>query len=108
MIVGVGCDIVEIQRLSKHQEKLASRILTKNEYRLYQQYDVNRQLEFLAGRFAAKEAIIKALDQPKLLSDIEVLNNDGGKPQCQLGNYTIHVSISHEKQYAMAYAICEK
>lgn len=108
MIVGIGCDIVEISRLRVHQDMLATKILTKKEYKQYSLYQKDRQIEFLAGRFAAKEAIIKALNEPKLLSDIEVLNNECGKPFCMTENYTIHISISHEKNYAIAYALCEK
>ena len=108
MIIGIGCDIVEISRLAHRQEGLAKKILTVKEYQLYLSYRKSRQLEFLAGRFAAKEAIIKALNEPKLLSDIEVLNNECGKPVCKLNDYTIHISIAHETNLAIAYAICEK
>lgn len=108
MIIGVGCDIVEIKRLQHNQEALAKRILSEKEYECYSSYKEERQLEYLAGRFAVKEAIVKAMDKEMLLSMIEVLNNDMGKPVCKIDGYTIHVSIAHEKEYATAYVICEK
>ena len=63
--------------------------------------------EFLAGRFSAKEAVVKALDVPKLVKDIEILNDENGKPYCTLEGYKIHISISHETEYSCAYALCE-
>lgn len=108
MIVGVGCDIVAINRLKQNQEAMAKRILSKKEYECYHSYHHERQLEYLAGRFAAKEAVVKAIDQKILLSEIEVLDDDRGKPVCSIEGYILHVSIAHEKDYATAYVICEK
>lgn len=108
MIVGVGCDIVEIKRLQQNQDAMAKRILTKKEFDCYSSYNQERQLEYLAGRFAIKEAIVKAMDKEMLLSMIEVLNDDMGKPICKIDGYHIHLSIAHEKEYAIAYVICEK
>lgn len=108
MIIGVGCDIVAINRLKQNQEAMAKRILSKKEYLCYHSFHNERQLEYLAGRFAAKEAIVKAIDKKILLSEIEVLNDDRGKPVCSMDGYVLHVSIAHEKDYATAYVICEK
>lgn len=108
MILGVGCDITAIQRFEKNCDELAIRILTKKEQEYYFRYPAQRRKEFLAGRFAAKEAVIKALDQKRLLSEIEILSDAMGKPVCSIMGYRIHLSISHEKEYAMAYVICEK
>ncbi|MDF9824716.1 holo-[acyl-carrier protein] synthase [Breznakia sp. PF5-3] len=108
MIIGIGCDIVEIDRIKDKQEELAKRILTQAEYQLYKSYAVKRRLEFLVGRFAAKEAIFKACNKTVLISNIEVLQGDSGEPICNWGDYQIHISIAHEKHYAIAYAICEK
>ncbi|NBK96499.1 MAG: holo-[acyl-carrier-protein] synthase [Clostridia bacterium] len=108
MMVGIGCDIVEIKRLENKQEALAKRILSEQEYHLYQSFPKKRAMEFLAGRFAAKEAIVKACPQNLLLNEIEVLYDDFHKPICSIKNYQIHISIAHENAYAIAYAICEK
>lgn len=104
MIIGVGCDIVEISRISL---EIGERILTDLEKKLCEDFSENRKLEFIAGRFCAKEAIVKALNKKVLLSDIEVLYKDD-KPYCKFEDYKISVSISHEKNYAIAFAICEK
>lgn len=108
MIHGIGCDIVQINRLKEKQNEFANKILTKCERELYDTYTQKRQLEFLAGRFAAKEAIFKAMHNPSLtLSMIEILHDELGCPICNIEGYQIHISISHEKEYAIAYAICE-
>lgn len=107
MIIGIGCDIVEIARLQKHQTKIADRILSDKEKAIYNQLQTKRQLDFLAGRFAAKEAIFKANNDYKIMSMIEIVE-EGGKPVCIMPDCKVHISISHEHAYVIAYAICEK
>jgi holo-[acyl-carrier protein] synthase len=107
VITGIGCDIVAIARFRKDAEKLAQRILTQDEAKLYAQLSETRKPEWLAGRFAAKEAIAKALGQDKVITQISVLSTDEGKPICAIEGYSILVSISHEKEYAIAYAIVQ-
>lgn len=107
MITNIGCDIVKIERLATKKDQIAKKIFSDKEYKQYQSYKGYRQLEFLAGRFAAKEAIYKAHNEFKVLSEIEILCVNG-KPTCQLDGYKIHISIAHEDDYAMAYVICEK
>jgi holo-[acyl-carrier protein] synthase len=111
MIIGIGTDIIKVSRV---QEKLASKILTKEEISLYEAFNSeSRKQEFLAGRFAAKEAVIKALTSPDqiiTLQDIIILPNAHGKPHvlvCKMTDITIHISISHEKDYAIAFCIAE-
>lgn len=109
MIIGIGCDLVEIERLKANQDALAKRLLTIKEYETYLSFRGHRALEFLAGRFAAKEAIFKAIKMKSLtLGQIEVLVDESGCPVCPIEGYKIHLSISHEKKYAMAYVIVEK
>lgn len=103
MIVGIGCDIVDKKRITL---EIGERILSEKEKELMVSFNDFRKLEFIAGRFCAKEAIIKALNKKVLFSDIEVLYRDD-KPYCEYENYKISVSISHEKDYAMAFALCE-
>ena len=67
----IGCDIVNIDRI-KDPYKIARRILSEQEYEQFSNYSSNRQKEFLAGRFAAREAIIKALPIPLKLKEIVV------------------------------------
>lgn len=107
MITGIGCDIVKIERLKQNHAKIALRILSVSELELYQSFNGERQLQFLAGRFAAKEAIFKAHNDFEVMSNIEILEKNG-KPYCETETHIIHVSISHEAAYAIAYATCVK
>jgi holo-[acyl-carrier-protein] synthase len=108
VISGIGCDIVHVNRIRKQNETFYKRVLTEKEQELYLSFTEARKLEFLAGRFAAKEAIYKACNDTKVISNIEVLNDESGRPYCNVDGYKIHISISHDGDYAMAYAICEK
>lgn len=116
MISGMGIDILEISRLRVSDEqnhRLARRILTDSEYTQYISFKKNRQIEFLAGRFSAKEAFAKAFGTGfgKKLSwqDVEVINNEAGKPLIVTNttNNIIHLSLSHEKNYVVASVIIE-
>lgn len=109
MILGIGCDIVEIKRIQEMMPKgLARRILTDSEYQIFEALSANRKPEWLAGRFAAKEAVYKALPDCKLtVSQIEITVVQN-KPACLMAPYQIHLSIAHEREHAIAYAICEQ
>ncbi len=115
MIIGVGIDIVEIKRIKQvmtRQPRFAKRILTDNEYRRYIDLHNQRQVEFLAGRFAAKEAFMKAVgtgvSKEFTWQDVEIVNNERGKPIMEGSiEETIHLSISHSKDYAVAQVIIE-
>lgn len=116
MIKGTGIDILEFTRLHQQKEKnhrLAKRILTEQEFKRYVQLNGNRQIEFLGGRFAAKEAFAKALGTGigKAFSwkDISILNNDQGRPivHTQITRDPIHLSISHSENYVVASIIIE-
>lgn len=113
MIKGLGIDLVEIERIKKiaARDNFVARILSANEQKLYEQFSSEaRQLEFLAGRFAAKEAYGKALGTGIGAVDfksIEILNDEQGKPYCANRQDTVHVSISHSDHYAVAIVIIE-
>lgn len=117
MIKGIGTDIIEIQRISSASEGFFKRIFTNKEM----QYFHGRNYEVLAGSFAVKEAVAKALGtgfrgfSPK---DIEVLRDDLGKPYVilyenarslfeQLNGTAVFVSISHNKSNAVGFAVIE-
>lgn len=105
-ILGIGVDLVDITRLN---EKLAQRFLTIKELELFNNLNGSRKLEFFGGRIAAKEAIFKALPDNNLhFSEIEVLYDKNYKPICKYKDYLIHVSITHEDNKAIAFAIVEK
>lgn len=105
---GVGIDIVENLRFKqKLSMDFVKQILTENELKVYKSKNGNKKIEYLCGRFAAKEAIIKCVsdfENPHML-EIEIMNNDIGKPIVQFKNYKILLSISHEKNYTVAIAI---
>jgi holo-[acyl-carrier protein] synthase len=102
MIKGIGVDIVEISRVKL---EIAFKVLSNEEYKLFDSMSKIRKLEFLAGRFAIKEALYKAgLKLP--YADMNIKYNDDNS--IYLDNYPdIKISISHEKKYAIGFAIYE-
>lgn len=109
-MIGIGCDIVKLKRVENAMRKEGFlRILTPKEQVLFARVGKNRQCEWLAGRFAAKEAVIKAMSAQKelLLSQVEILY-DGKRPSCLLPDVIVHISIAHEEDYAIAYAMVER
>ena len=115
MIVGVGIDVVDIARFGATLDRtprLRPRLFTDAEQRL--------PLASLAARFAAKEALAKALGAPAGLrwSDCEVLSDETGRPDLvvtgtvaeridELGGSRLHVSISHDAGVAVAMVVVE-
>ena len=123
-VIGIGTDIVKVPRIKRLMKKrgdsFAQRILHKNEFEIYK--DHHAGANYLAKRFAAKEALSKALGTGIAkginFEDIEVINNDDGKPNLilhgaalaianQLGVKKSFISLSDEKKYAIAYVIIE-
>lgn len=121
MITGVGTDIIEIERIDQSIEKYGKKFLDRLFSPEEQSYcDKHKEsARHYAGRFAAKEAVVKALgtgiSEGTAWLDIEVLNDPQGKPMVLLSNALrekhghprIHLSISHNKSYATAFAVCE-
>ena len=120
MILGIGTDIVQVSRLEKSLDKIGSRAFTACELDYAQKS--THCCEHLAGRWAAKEALAKALGcgfgERCSWLDIEVINTASGQPEIHLsgrtlqtfllmGGQKIHLSISHEKEYATAFVIVE-
>jgi holo-[acyl-carrier protein] synthase len=122
MILGIGNDIIEIERIKnsifRHGARFLEKIFTEKERSYCLKYkDSHRHF---AGRFAAKEAIVKALGTgiSKGLSwlDIEITNDEHGKPLASLSpdvaisfNYPqVLISISHSREYATAFCIINK
>lgn len=115
MIRGIGVDIIEIARIEKSlskSERLVDRILTIKEQEVFQSYsNQRRKIEFLAGRFAAKEAFAKAhgtgIGQLSF-QHIEVLADELGAPRLTAQGYDaekLFVSISHSELFAVAQVI---
>ena len=119
MILGIGNDIIEIERITesiqRYQQRFLDRVFTSQE----QGYCKKRKVPALhfAGRFAAKEAVVKALGTgfSKGLSwlDVEIFNDNLGKPFVRLSpkaeklfqSAALMLSISHCREYATAFAI---
>lgn len=128
MILGVGTDIVQIERIKKVYERFTDRFLQKcfhaSEVKEFDQTAFAQKIPFLAKRFAAKEAVAKAfgtgfVDHVRL-SQIYVVRNKLGKPEVRLDGETavffetlhlgpkkIHLSLSDEISYAIAFVIIE-
>ncbi len=115
MIKGLGNDIIEISRIegviARLEKRFLDRVFTKKE----QEYCLKHKesAKNFAGRFAAKEAIVKALGSGISWLDMEILNDENGKPVVYLSSTVkehfddpkIMISISHCKEYATAVAI---
>lgn len=123
MILGIGIDLARVSRYSKFLED--DHFLEKYFHSKEIEYVLSRGMgaaQSLAGKFAAREAFFKALGtgfngfSPK---DISVINNKNGKPEIKpnkkvikeldllASDWKIHISISHEKEYAIAQVILE-
>ena len=124
MIFGIGTDIVEVKRIRNLDslEKFADKILSLNELEVFKSQIDEKKVTFLAKQFAAKEAVSKALGtgigKDIRFNQIEILRNSDGKPYLNhdgmittifndLGITKTHVSLSDEKEYALAFVILE-
>lgn len=129
MIAGIGCDVVELKRvedvLIKHGERFVERILTPNEMPLYRKrlsLSQNHALAFVASRWAAKEAVSKALGtgiaEDVTFHSMEVMHNAKGAPLMLFRNALgerlmnegifVHISITDEKTMVAAFAVAEQ
>lgn len=119
MIKGIGTDILEVHRFKKlmlkHPERFLSRLFTEKEQQYCKKYkDCERHF---TGRFAAKEAVAKALGcgfgAQLRFKDISIVNNELGKPIVELSDEVkerfddpkIEISVSHCQSFATATAI---
>ena len=115
MIIGTGIDIIEIERIKVSIEKFGDNfikhIFTDAEIAYVKKY--KNPAQHYAARFAAKEAVYKALGNSKISwKDIAIYNDKDGRPFCRVlklkSKYKIHISLSHSRHYAAASAIVEK
>ena len=116
MIVGHGIDIEElasIQNAVEKREGFARRVLTDKEMERFTNLKGRRQIEYLAGRWSAKEAFSKAMGTGigKLgFQDLEILNNERGAPYFSKSPFSgkVWLSISHTDQFVTASVILEE
>ncbi len=115
MIVGIGIDIIEVDRIARLAEKsprFLERTFTPREVE-YCSRKRNKQQNY-AARFAAKEAFFKALGKRVGWKDVELVNRPSGQPDLVLKHdlrhafERAHVSVSHLAAYAVAIVILEK
>jgi holo-[acyl-carrier protein] synthase len=124
MILGVGTDIVQVARiarvLARHGERFRARVLVPEERRAFA--DAAQEARWFAKRYAAKEALAKALGTgiggQLSFQDIRVANAPGGAPLLALvgagaalavrrGIGALHLSLSDEHDYALAFVVVE-
>jgi holo-[acyl-carrier protein] synthase len=122
MIYGIGVDIVKIDRIRSAAEKwgdtFTEKILTAKEIEYC--YGKNDPYPSLAVRFAAKEALVKAIggEVSVKMKDIEVLNDSNGRPAIKVSDQLEaffsekkivrwHLSLSHEKEFGVACVVLE-
>lgn len=119
MKILIGTDIIEVGRVKnnilKHEDRFLDKIFTKDEIE-YCESKKNQKYQSYAVRFAAKEAIYKAISdyihQDYTWRDFEVLNDENGRPKVNLyfkieNLEDIDISLSHCKEYAVAYVMAK-
>ncbi|MFF2484636.1 holo-ACP synthase [Paenibacillus sp. NPDC058071] len=129
MIVGIGHDVTDMDRVQaivagKAGRRFLERILTGRERERIEGAGDKRVAQYAAGRFAAKEAVVKALGcgigEMCGFADIEILPDKLGKPECRVseaslrklgydpGTLRIHITITHDRTIASAVAVAER
>jgi holo-[acyl-carrier protein] synthase len=129
MILGIGIDLVKVSRIGKLYCKYGNKFVLK----ILSPYEVkeittikskNYAIQYLAKRFVAKEALVKAIGtgfgKDTLIRDITIKNDNRGKPYYYLSNelddfikkffkrkYSLHLSISDDKKNAIANAVID-
>uniref|UniRef100_UPI004049AD7A holo-ACP synthase n=1 Tax=Flavobacterium sp. TaxID=239 RepID=UPI004049AD7A len=123
MIINIGCDLVDhkiSQKLDWENNKLVqNRIFSSKELEIY---SIKKQLKFLSGRYAAKEAVLKCLstglEDGISLTDIEISQSVDGKPIINLSGKVLqisnnlgikkwHISITHSLNFSQSFVIAE-
>ncbi len=118
MIVGIGCDIVNIKRIDNILNKFGSKFLTK----IFTEREISigkiaNNTAYFAKRFSSKEAYAKAssygIGKKVNFKDVEILNDSNGAPYfseypLKFNRVRAFLSISDELPYAMSYVILEK
>ncbi|RIX53107.1 holo-[acyl-carrier-protein] synthase [Paenibacillus nanensis] len=129
MIIGIGHDLTDVTRISgtlgsRHGGRFLQRILTEQEQETARSYSGARLHQFVAGRFAAKEAISKAfgcgIGGLLNFEDMDIRRDVSGKPYVVLSEKAweklrlnaeetaVHLTITHEKALASAFAVVER
>ena len=123
-IIGIGTDIVNMNRIHTIFTKYTNRFLIKNfhteEINYFESLSEYKKIPYLAKRFAAKEAVAKAfgsgIGNSLSFQDIAILSKTSGAPFVQISknkipeieDYDIHISLSDDAHFAIAFAIVTK
>lgn len=129
MILGIGTDIVQTQRMgelyTKYGDKLLKKMLHKKEIEVFHNLSDAKKYTYLAKRFSAKEAFVKSIgtgfNDKIFLSDVCIINDKLGKPDYYISSnldkyikevfkvkdYKVHLSISDDADYAVSLSIIE-
>ena len=116
MILGIGIDLVDLDKIkSMMNERFIERVLSLEEQKIFNNIqNDDKKLSFLGGRFAAKEAIFKAVskgDGKARYIEFSILNDDNGKPYVVSHHFDqkvkVHLSITHTDHHAMCYCLLE-
>jgi len=123
MILGIGIDIIEIDRIKKSVEEFGDQFLNKIYTKVELEYSLSKATKYqhLAARFAAKEAVAKALSSVKEngfnWKDIEIYNKKNGMPVVKLlgdleeivkGSRELKITMSHSDNYVTCFAILQE
>ena len=124
MIVGIGTDIVNMNRMEKILAKYSERFLVKNLHELekkkHDSLPESQRLGYIAKRFAGKEAVIKAfklgIGNVLALRDIAIVNDANGAPRViisqdkipTIAEYNIQISLSDDAPFAVAFIVVSK
>ncbi|MCR3906509.1 holo-ACP synthase [Peloplasma aerotolerans] len=117
MILGIGIDLVDLNRIKELlSDRFIDRILSPEEKKLYENIAAeNTKLSFIGGRFAAKEALFKAISKghgKTNYTDFSILNEENGTPFVKTEYFSnqeiIHITITHTDMHAIAYVMIEK
>lgn len=126
MIIGIGSDILDIRRVEKavenHPQRFAEKLLSETEIAQWQKLPEHKSINYLAKRWAAKEALGKAcgtgIRTPVLFPNITLGRDSLGKPQitahhelhdwfCEKNITHVHVTLSDESPYCVAFVVLE-
>jgi holo-[acyl-carrier protein] synthase len=122
MVTGLGVDIIEVPRIKKALDRWGKRFFKRVFTSEERRYSMRKAFpeQSLAARFAAKEAVMKALGTGLsggiAWTDVEIVNNPQGKPEVKLGSKItdlvgdkkVQISLSHTREFAVAFAVLEE
>jgi len=104
----IGIDIVQVSRMRESYERFGERFLKRilSSEEISKAKDRKEMFTFIAGRFAAREAFVKATGKKDIVfSKLEIFNDERGRPYIK-DHEQVELSISHEKEYAVAVVLC--